>query len=92
MKIELYKSAICPRCAYVAHVLKKLQDEFDDVEIVTYDIATNFKVFKDSKIRMIPTIKYKNNSESWILPKASEIREFILKHKESKERSALQTA
>lgn len=90
MKIELYKSALCPRCAYAAYVLKRLQDEFDDLELVSYDIATDFKVFKDSNIRMIPTIKHEGNSESWILPKATEIREFILKHRYSKERSAPQ--
>ncbi len=91
MKIELYKSALCPRCAYAAHVLKKLQDEFDDLEIISYDIATDFKAFKDSHIRMIPTIKCQENTQSWMLPKSSEIREFVLKQRYSKERSALQT-
>lgn len=92
MKIELYKSSLCPRCAYAAYAIKRLQDEFDDLKLVSYDIVTDFQVFKDSKIRMIPTVKFEDNSESWIIPKATEIREFILKHKDSKERSAVQNA
>ena len=91
MKIKLNKSALCPRCAYATYVLKRLQDEFDDLEVVSYDIATDFKTFKDSSIRMIPTIKYEENCESWVLPKAAEIREFILKHRDSKERFASQS-
>ena len=59
MTIEIYKSALCPRCAYALHSLKKLQEEFKDIEIITYDIATNFKVFKNEGIRMLPTIKIK---------------------------------
>jgi hypothetical protein len=80
MKIELYKSALCPRCAYAAHVLKKLQGEFDDVEILTYDIATDFSAFKDKKIKMIPSIVCGENQKSWLLPKEAEIRDFILEN------------
>jgi len=81
MKIELYKSALCPRCAYAANILKKLQSEFDDIEILSYDIATDFSAFKDKKIRMIPTIACGENKQSWILPKEAEIRDFILENR-----------
>jgi len=81
MKIELYKSALCPRCAYAAHVLKKLQDEFEDLELVTYDIATNLSAFKEAKIMMIPSIRFEQSKKSWIFPKEAEIRDFILKHR-----------
>jgi len=81
MKIEFYKSALCPRCAYAAHILKKLQSEFQDLEVVTYDVATDFSVFKNKKIRMIPTISYGKSKKSWILPKEEEIRSFILENR-----------
>ncbi len=90
MRIEFYKSALCPRCAYASHVLKKLQAEFDDIEIVSFDIATDFKAFKDANIRMIPTIKHQDSSRSWLLPKASEIRDFVLQNRCSNERPASQ--
>jgi predicted DsbA family dithiol-disulfide isomerase len=80
MKIELYKSALCPRCAYAAHILKKVQSELDDVEILTYDITTDFSVFRDKKIRMIPTITCGDSKKSWVLPKETEIRDFILEN------------
>ena len=92
MRIELFKSSLCPRCVYAAHILKKMQDEFDGLEIISYDIATDFKAFKNSNIRMIPTIQFEQQKESWILPKASKIREFIVKNRCSKERSASQTS
>lgn len=93
MQIELYKSALCPRCAYAAYVLKRLQEEFEDLDIISYDIATDLNAFKDSKIRMIPTIKHQENVKSWFIPKAEEIREFVLKCKEgSKKIPASQSA
>ena len=81
MKIELYKSALCPRCAYAAYILKKLQTEFDDLEILSYDLATNLGAFKDAGIKMIPSIRYAENKKSWIFPKEDEIRDFILEHR-----------
>jgi len=81
MKIELYKSALCPRCAYAAYILKKLQSEYDDIEILTYDIATDFSAFKDKNIRMIPTMVCGDKHKSWILPKEAEIRDFILENR-----------
>ena len=81
MKIELYKSALCPRCAYAAYVLNKLQSCVDDVEILTYDITTDFSAFKDKKIKMIPSIVCGDNQKSWLLPKEAEIRDFILENR-----------
>lgn len=80
MQIKIYKSALCPRCAYALHVLKKLQAEFGDIEIISYDIETNPKAFKEAKIRMIPTISINDKKESWIIPKSSEIRDFVLEN------------
>ena len=81
MTIEIYKSALCPRCAYALHSLKKLQEEFKDIEIITYDIATNFKVFKNEGIRMLPTIKINDNKKSWIFPSTKDVRNFILENR-----------
>jgi len=78
--IELYKSALCPRCAYAAKILKKLENEDSNLKIITYDIATNIKAFKEAGISMIPTIKIQNEKKSWLFPKDKEIRTFIQKH------------
>ena len=81
MKIEFYKSALCPRCAYASHILKTLQAEEDGLEIITYDILTDFTAFRDAGIKMIPAIRCGNNTQSWVLPAKDEIRDFILKNR-----------
>jgi predicted DsbA family dithiol-disulfide isomerase len=81
MTIELYKSALCPRCAYAAYILKKLQSEFHDLDIVTYDIVSDLSAFKTAGVKMIPMIKTDEYKKSWIFPAESEIRDFILKNK-----------
>jgi len=81
MTIEIYKSALCPRCAYALNTLKKLEKEFDDIEIITFDILTQFSAFKASGIKMLPTIKINEATKSWLLPSSSEIRDFVLKHR-----------
>lgn len=81
MTIELYRSLLCPRCAYATHILKKLQQEFNDIEIIHYDMITDFNVFKQAGITMIPTIKIDEQKSSWIIPTESQIRDFVLKNR-----------
>jgi len=77
--VELYKSALCPRCAYLAKVLKDLKEQYGDFEIITYDILTNPKAFKDENIKMIPAIKINHHKRSWLLPQKAQIIDFIKK-------------
>jgi len=77
MTIEIYKSALCPRCAYAINIVKKLQGQRDDIELITYDITTNIKAFKNSAITMIPTLIINEKKKSWLLPKSDEIVKFI---------------
>lgn len=79
MTIELYRSLLCPRCAYAAHILKNLQKEFDDIEVIHYDIITDFNTFRQEGITMIPTIKIDKDRESWVFPSESQIRDFVVK-------------
>lgn len=78
MTIHLYKSAFCPRCAYAGNVLKQLQNEQPDLNIITHDLFTGMKAFKEAKITMIPSIVIEDAKTSWILPKAEEVRSFVL--------------
>lgn len=81
MKIELYKSALCPRCAYASHVLKQLHAEYDDLEIIVYDIFTDLNAFKNAGIKMIPAIKCGDEMRSWVFPTKDEIKDFLLKNR-----------
>jgi len=80
MTIHIYKSALCPRCAYAQNIIKKLKDEFLDIEVISYDIATDFSAFKEAGIKMIPSIVVNDNKKSWLLPTKSSLRDFVLEH------------
>jgi len=80
--IELYRSALCPRCAYATKILKDLSDEFEDIEIITYDVVTNTKAFKNAGVIMVPTIKIRENKRSWLMPKTAQIRDFVLDNRQ----------
>jgi len=81
MTIHVYKSALCPRCAYAIKSVKKLQEEFNDLEVITYDIATNIRAFKQAGIKMLPTIMINDEKRSWVLPRSAQIRDFILENR-----------
>ena len=81
MVIEIYKSALCPRCAYALFCLKNLQNEYDDIEIISYDIATNMKAFQTAGVKIIPTLRINTHKKSWILPKSSDIKDFVLENR-----------
>jgi len=80
MTIEIYKSALCPRCAYALYTLRKLQEEYKNINIISYDIMSNPKAFKEAGIKMIPSIQIKTTKKSWILPRSKDIRSFVLEH------------
>jgi len=59
-----------------------MQEENKDIKVLTYDITTNLKAFKEANISMIPSIKINGIKKSWIIPKEKEIIDFITKHKD----------
>ena len=78
MTLEYYKSAFCPRCAYTEKILKELQAEFRGLHIVTFDIATDFKRFKDLGLRMVPALVFPRTKKTWVIPRKEEIRAFVI--------------
>lgn len=81
MIIEVYKSALCPRCAYTLHTLKQLQNELGDIKIKQFDLFSDITSFRKANIRMIPTIRIAETKKSWVIPNKNEIKDFILKHR-----------
>lgn len=79
MTLEYYKSAICPRCAYTEMILKELKEEFPGLHIATFDIATDFKRFKDLGLRMVPALVSVEAKKTWVIPRKADIRAFVIK-------------
>lgn len=80
MKIEIYKSAICPRCMFAMHCIKKIKEEYPNLEFKIYNLETDYSDFKEAGILMVPTIKINDNKKYWIIPTTSELKDFILKN------------
>lgn len=78
MKIEFYRTFLCPRCLLVAKTLKKLQQEFPDIEVESIEIARNLNRFRAAKIRTIPTLKAGDMTLTGILLTPAKIRRFLL--------------
>ena len=77
MKVEVYMTAICPRCLYISRILKELELKHPELEIEYIDLLTNFNRFSDAGIKVFPAIVIGDDMRSWIMPKKSEIIEFI---------------
>ena len=77
MKIELYKSAVCPRCMYVAKVLNDIKKRHPEIEIEAIDIATNFGRMRKAGVSVFPAVKIGEKIKSWYVPNRKEIEGFV---------------
>lgn len=77
MKVEFYKSAICPRCYMAGKILNNAVNSYPEVEIEKIDIASSIKRTKESGIKMIPAIKIDNEVLSGLVLTKNRIFEFI---------------
>jgi len=80
LKIEFYKTFLCPRCHLTSLQLKKLQPIFPDLEIEHIEIITNISRAWGNGIRSVPAIKAENDILSGILLSGEQIRSFIECH------------
>lgn len=80
MKVEFYRTLLCPRCLYVAHELKRLQREFPHLEIETIEVATNLGRTREAGVRTVPALKVGNATLTGILLTPGRIRRFLLAH------------
>ena len=77
MKVEVYMTAICPRCLYISRILKELNQKHPELEIEYIDLITDFKRFNKAGIKIFPAIVIGDDIRSWVMPRKSEIIEFI---------------
>lgn len=77
MKIQVYMTAICPRCLYISRVLKELNKSHPELDIEYIEMLTDFKRFSQAGIRIFPAIVIGDDMRAWVMPKKSDIIEFV---------------
>jgi len=80
MKIELYRTILCPRCLYVSHTLKKIIADSPNLELETIEVATNLTRSRQAAITTVPTIRIGNHVLTGIILTPRMIRRFIEQH------------
>ncbi len=80
MKIELYRTILCPRCLYVSRTLKKIVASFPHLELETIEVATNLTRSRQAGIKTVPTIRIGNDVLSGLILTPQRIRCFIEEH------------
>ena len=81
MKIELYRTILCPRCLYVSRILKKIvASSFPNLELETIEVATNLTRARQAGIKTVPTIRIGNDALTGIILTPRMIRRFIEQH------------
>lgn len=77
MKIEFYRTFLCPRCLLVARELKRLRQEFPHLEIETIEVTTNIERVRKAKIKTVPTLLAGEARLTGILLTPAKIRHFL---------------
>lgn len=80
MKIELYRTILCPRCLYVSRTLKKIVADFPHLELETIEVAANLTRSRQAGIKTVPTIKIGNHALTGLILTPRTIRCFIEQH------------
>jgi len=80
MKIELYRTILCPRCLYVSRTLKKIVASFPHLELETIEVATNLTRSRQAGIKTVPTIRIGNDVLTGLILTPQRIRCFIEEH------------
>lgn len=80
MKIELYRTILCPRCLYVSRILKKIVAGIPNLDIETIEVATNLTRARQAGIKTVPTIRIGNDALTGLILTPQMIRRFIEQH------------
>lgn len=78
VKVEYYKSIVCPRCWPVSYELGKMSKEFPEMEIEYIEVFTQRDRTEKAGIGAIPTLIVNGKYFSSFMPKREDVRKFIL--------------
>ena len=80
MKIEFYRTVLCPRCLYVSRILKKIVAGSPQIELETIEVATNLTRARQAGITTVPTIRIGSQTLTGLILTPQKIRSFIEQH------------
>lgn len=80
MKIQIFRTALCPRCLMASRALKKIAASNPDLEIETIEVATNLTRTRQAGIKALPTIVMADKTLSSLILSEKTIRRFIEEH------------
>jgi len=80
MKIELFRTILCPRCLFVSRILKKIVADSPHLELETVEVATNLTRFRQAGIKTVPAIRVGNEILTGLILTPRKIRCFIEQH------------
>lgn len=80
MKIELYRTILCPRCLYVSRILKKIVADAPQIELEIIEVATNLTRTHQAGIKTVPAIRIDNDTLTGLVLTPQKIRRFIEQH------------
>lgn len=83
MKIELYRTILCPRCLFVSRVLKKIVADSPHLELETIEVATNLTRARQAGIKTVPAIRIGNDLLTGLILTPRMIKRFIEQHQEN---------
>jgi len=82
MKVEYYRTILCPRCLYVSQVLKEIKSQHPDLEIEFIEITTNISRTRAAGIHSVPSLKIGNALLTGLFLTQEKIQRFIGRHLE----------
>lgn len=85
MKIELYRTLLCPRCLLVSRALNKIAENFPQIELEVIEVATHLVQTHQAGIRTVPAIKIGNDVLTGLILTPQKIRRFIDQHLQDEE-------
>jgi len=80
MKVELYRTVLCPRCLYASRALREFAARRPEIEIELIEVTTNPEKVRAAGIRTVPTLRIGNDLLSGLILTPRKIRLFIEKH------------
>ncbi|OGQ99743.1 MAG: hypothetical protein A2505_07340 [Deltaproteobacteria bacterium RIFOXYD12_FULL_55_16] len=80
MKIEFYRTILCPRCLYAGRILKKILASSPHLELETIEVTTNLSRSSQAGIKTVPAIRIGNEVLTGLILTPQMIRRFIEKH------------
>ncbi|MFZ5774356.1 MAG: glutaredoxin family protein [Thermodesulfobacteriota bacterium] len=77
MKVELYRTILCPRCLHASHALRGVAASLPGVEIETIEVITNPGRAREAAIRTVPAIRAGGVTLTGLILTPARIRAFL---------------